>query len=101
EPVLSSLGGLTIDVTASVNNNATRDGNVRQRSTSFSYIAASNEGIVTDSPTNPNKSGSGFSRPTSYAKLVTGEPSSESVNFRTLLAPTRNGVDIAISLESV
>ncbi|GJR56605.1 putative reverse transcriptase domain-containing protein [Tanacetum coccineum] len=30
--------------------------------------------------------------PTSYAKLVTGEPSRKSVNFHTLLAPEGNGV---------
>ncbi|GJR21308.1 hypothetical protein Tco_0969835 [Tanacetum coccineum] len=39
--------------------------------------------------------------PTSYAKLVTIESSRKSVNFRILLAPARNGADVAISLESV
>ncbi|GKE49921.1 hypothetical protein Tco_1481179 [Tanacetum coccineum] len=34
-------------------------------------------------------------------KLVTGEPSRKSVNFRTLLALKANGADVAISLESV
>ncbi|GJV91819.1 cytokinin dehydrogenase 3-like protein [Tanacetum coccineum] len=37
--------------------------------------------------------------PTSYAKLVTGEPSRKSVNFHTLITPARNGVDVAIPLE--
>ncbi|GKC83605.1 hypothetical protein Tco_1139322, partial [Tanacetum coccineum] len=37
----------------------------------------------------------------SYAKLITGEPSRKTVNFRTLLSPARNGADVAISLESV
>ncbi|GJR11991.1 reverse transcriptase domain-containing protein [Tanacetum coccineum] len=38
--------------------------------------------------------------PTSHAKLVTGEPSRNSVNFRTLLAPAGNEDDVAISLDS-
>ncbi|GKC18697.1 hypothetical protein Tco_1020847, partial [Tanacetum coccineum] len=39
--------------------------------------------------------------PVSFAKLVTGEPSRKSMNFCTLVAPTGNEVDVAISLESV
>ncbi|GJW43656.1 hypothetical protein Tco_0072455 [Tanacetum coccineum] len=39
--------------------------------------------------------------PTSYAKLVTGEPSRKSVNFRTLITPMRNWTDVAIPLESI
>ncbi|GKF65732.1 hypothetical protein Tco_0192249 [Tanacetum coccineum] len=39
--------------------------------------------------------------PTSYAKLVTEEPSRKSMNFHTLLAQEGNGVDVAILLESV
>ncbi|GJT72320.1 putative ribonuclease H-like domain-containing protein [Tanacetum coccineum] len=34
-------------------------------------------------------------------KLVIGEPSRKSVNFRTLLTPTVNGADVVVSLESV
>nr|GEU41862.1 retrotransposable element Tf2 [Tanacetum cinerariifolium] len=41
------------------------------------------------------------SEPTSYAKLVIGEPSRKSVNFCTLIAPGGNGADVAISLESI
>nr|GEX30331.1 hypothetical protein [Tanacetum cinerariifolium] len=37
------------------------------------------------------------SGPSSYAKLVTGEPSRKSVNFCILLAPAGNGPDVAIS----
>ncbi|GJU24937.1 putative reverse transcriptase domain-containing protein [Tanacetum coccineum] len=37
----------------------------------------------------------------SYAKLITGEPSRKTVNFRTLLSPARNGANVAISLEYV
>ncbi|GKG19342.1 hypothetical protein Tco_0376441 [Tanacetum coccineum] len=37
----------------------------------------------------------------SFAKLVTSEPSRKHVNFRTLLALSSNGADVAISLESV
>ncbi|GKB02149.1 reverse transcriptase domain-containing protein [Tanacetum coccineum] len=55
------------------------------------------EGTVTNSPTDPNKSGLSFSGPTSYAKLVTREPSRKSVNFPTLLTLAGNGVDVAIS----
>ncbi|GKA18655.1 hypothetical protein Tco_0698570 [Tanacetum coccineum] len=43
----------------------------------------------------------GLSAPTSYTKLVTGEPSRKSMNFRTLIAPAGNGADVAISLESI
>ncbi|GJU02370.1 hypothetical protein Tco_1112708 [Tanacetum coccineum] len=38
---------------------------------------------------------------TSYAKLITGEPSRKSVYFLTLLASTGNEADVATSLESV
>nr|GEV47841.1 WAT1-related protein [Tanacetum cinerariifolium] len=48
---------------------------------------------VTDSSIDPNKS-----RPTSYAKLVTGERSRKSVKFHTLLAPAGKGANVAISL---
>ncbi|GKD31422.1 hypothetical protein Tco_1242200, partial [Tanacetum coccineum] len=41
------------------------------------------------------------SGPTSYAKLVTGEPGRKSVNFRTLITPAGNGVDVVIPLESI
>ncbi|GJX43099.1 hypothetical protein Tco_0259775 [Tanacetum coccineum] len=37
----------------------------------------------------------------SFTKLVTGEPNRKNANFHTLLAPSGNGVDVAISLESV
>ncbi|GJT72215.1 hypothetical protein Tco_1031501 [Tanacetum coccineum] len=70
EPVLSSLGG---------------------------HIVVPNEGDVTNLPTDPYNSGPIFSRPTSYAKLDTGEPSKKNVNFHTLLAPVGNEADVAIS----
>ncbi|GKF00219.1 zinc finger, CCHC-type containing protein, partial [Tanacetum coccineum] len=56
---------------------------------------------VTDSPTDSDKSGPSFSGTTLYAKLVIGEPSRKSVDFRTLLAPAGNGANVATSLESV
>ncbi|GJS09426.1 hypothetical protein Tco_0366222 [Tanacetum coccineum] len=73
------------------NNKGTEDGNVGHGVTLITIIAP-NTGCVPytihDSPTTDNyaliRSG-----PTSYAKLVTGEPSSKSVNFRTLIAPAR------------
>ncbi|GJS38889.1 hypothetical protein Tco_0563932 [Tanacetum coccineum] len=37
----------------------------------------------------------------SYAKLLNGEPSRKSVNFRTFIAPRGNGADVAIPLESI
>ncbi|GKD19335.1 hypothetical protein Tco_1208493 [Tanacetum coccineum] len=77
------------------NNIGTHEGNV-DRSTTTPI-----EGIVTDLPTDPNKSGPSFSGPTLYAKLVTGEQSRKSMTFRTLFAPAGNGADVAISLESV
>ncbi|GJT30397.1 hypothetical protein Tco_0910672 [Tanacetum coccineum] len=39
--------------------------------------------------------------PASFTKLVTGEPNRKNANFHTLLAPSGNGVDVAISLEFV
>nr|GEW82453.1 hypothetical protein [Tanacetum cinerariifolium] len=42
-----------------------------------------------------------LSRPNLYAKLVTEEPSRTSVDFLTLLAPSGNGANVAISLEYV
>ncbi|GJW33216.1 putative RNA-directed DNA polymerase, eukaryota, reverse transcriptase zinc-binding domain protein [Tanacetum coccineum] len=40
------------------------------------------------------------SRPISYAKLVTGEPSRKNVNFCTLITPVGNRPDVVIPLES-
>ncbi|GKB13467.1 hypothetical protein Tco_0847390, partial [Tanacetum coccineum] len=39
--------------------------------------------------------------PVSFATLFKGEPSRKTVNFCTSLAPTGNGVDVAISSDSV
>ncbi|GKA12769.1 hypothetical protein Tco_0692315, partial [Tanacetum coccineum] len=39
--------------------------------------------------------------PTSYAKLVTGEPIKKSVNFHTLFTPAGNGVDLVVPVESI
>ncbi|GJW37519.1 hypothetical protein Tco_0060439 [Tanacetum coccineum] len=87
EASLNTGNGTVDKVTVNRNNNGTQE-------------TAPNEGILTDSPTDPNKSGLSFSRPTLYAKLVTREPSRKSVNFRTLPASTWNRADVAISLES-
>nr|GEW31173.1 hypothetical protein [Tanacetum cinerariifolium] len=78
EHVLSSLGGHTVE-----------------------KVIENNDGIVTIFPTNPSSFSWIFSRPTSDTKLVTGEPSKESVNFLTLIALARNRVDVAILLEYV
>nr|GEY41736.1 hypothetical protein [Tanacetum cinerariifolium] len=57
---------------------------------------------VTDLPTTYlNHSGLILWGPTSYAKLVNGEPSRKSVNFGTLITPAGNGVDVAVSLEYI
>ncbi|GJR63783.1 hypothetical protein Tco_1505945 [Tanacetum coccineum] len=40
-------------------------------------------------------------RPTSFAKLLTGELNWKSVNFRTLIEPAWNGADVAITFESI
>ncbi|GKD47129.1 retrotransposon protein, putative, ty1-copia subclass, partial [Tanacetum coccineum] len=71
---------------------------------SIGNTTAPNKGFVPisvhESPTSDN-----FdlirSRPTSYAKLVTGEPSTKSVNFRTLITSAGNGVDVAVPLEYI
>ncbi|GKB18858.1 hypothetical protein Tco_0852781 [Tanacetum coccineum] len=74
EPVLSSLGGLMGEkVTGTNKESALYDSNY--------------------------KSGPCLSGSTSYAKLVTGEPSRKSVNFCTLIAPEGNGADLAISVK--
>ncbi|GKD15346.1 putative reverse transcriptase domain-containing protein [Tanacetum coccineum] len=62
-------------------------------------MSAPNEGTVLSRAFGLNNSG--LTGPTSYAKLVTKEPSMKSVNFRTLLAPAGNRADVVISLESV
>ncbi|GJR91252.1 hypothetical protein Tco_0215263 [Tanacetum coccineum] len=59
-----------------------------------SYVSIYANVIV--SPIDPKISNPVLSRPTSYVKLVTGEPSRKSVNFRTLLASVGNGADVAI-----
>ncbi|GJZ74398.1 retrotransposon protein, putative, ty1-copia subclass [Tanacetum coccineum] len=85
----------TVDDLDSRNRIGTQEGNVGKTpidSNADPYIG--NVPInITDSPT--------IDLPTSYAKLVTREPSRKSVNFRTLLAPAGSGADVAISLESV
>ncbi|GKE28424.1 putative reverse transcriptase domain-containing protein [Tanacetum coccineum] len=48
---------------------------------------------------NSSPTGIASSPSVSYAKLITGESSRKTVNFR--LSPARNGADVAISLESV
>ncbi|GJU07546.1 hypothetical protein Tco_1123976 [Tanacetum coccineum] len=51
---------------------------------------------ATVSPTVPTSS-----TPTSYAKLFTGDKSKKSVNFRTLITPAENGVDVVVPVESI
>ncbi|GKC06673.1 hypothetical protein Tco_0998283 [Tanacetum coccineum] len=75
----SSLGSPTVEkVIDSRNNNDTQERNVGQCSTPISTSAASNEGNVlinvTNSPATLSNSGPMLLGPTSYAKLVTGEP---------------------------
>nr|GFA12394.1 hypothetical protein [Tanacetum cinerariifolium] len=55
---------------------------------------------VYESPTIDN-SAPISSGPTSYAKLVTGEPSRKSVNFCTLFAPRGNRADVAIPIVTI
>nr|GEW04801.1 hypothetical protein [Tanacetum cinerariifolium] len=38
---------------------------------------------------------------TSYANLFTGESSRKSVNFRTLITPVGNGIDVVVPMESI
>ncbi|GJU15374.1 hypothetical protein Tco_1143340 [Tanacetum coccineum] len=81
----------------------TEDGNIGQGVTPIT-TTASNTGSVSitvhESPTTDNPAPTN-SRPTSYAKLVTGEPSRKSVNFRTLITPIENGADVAKPFESI
>nr|GEV20486.1 hypothetical protein [Tanacetum cinerariifolium] len=55
---------------------------------------------VYESPTIDNSAPISFG-PTSYAKLVTGEPSRKSVNFCTLFAPGGNRADVAIPIVTI
>ncbi|GJX35711.1 putative reverse transcriptase domain-containing protein [Tanacetum coccineum] len=85
------------------NNNGTKEGNVGKCSTPISTTAPNTGSVpihVHESPTIDN-SAPIRSGPTSYAKLVIGEPSRKSVNFRTLITPVGNGVDVSIQLESI
>ncbi|GJS63868.1 hypothetical protein Tco_0678432 [Tanacetum coccineum] len=88
---------------ASGNTKGTEDGNVGQGVKSTTTTAPNIGYVLTtiyESPTIDNYGPIRFG-PTSYAKLVTGEPSRKSVNFRTLIAPGANGVDVAIPVESI
>ncbi|GJZ41669.1 zinc finger, CCHC-type containing protein [Tanacetum coccineum] len=49
---------------------------------------------LSNSTANPNKG-------TSYANLFTGELNRKSVNFRSLITPAGNGIDVAVPVESV
>ncbi|GJS98405.1 RNA-directed DNA polymerase, eukaryota [Tanacetum coccineum] len=86
------------------NNNGTQDENMGQ----CSYTAPPNEGNVPISINDPNNSSPRLSGPTSYANLVTGEPSRnvssttrKSVNFRTLITSVRNAAGVLVPLESI
>ncbi|GJS96301.1 hypothetical protein Tco_0803269 [Tanacetum coccineum] len=85
-------------------NNGTQDVNVGR----CSYTAPLNKGNVLINTNDPNNYSPSLSRPILFAKVVTGEPSRnvsptarKSVNFRTLITPARNGVDVTVPLESI
>ncbi|GJU28404.1 constans-like protein [Tanacetum coccineum] len=59
-------------------------------------IPKSSTNVSTDG-TSDTLNGTG---PCSYAKRLNGEPSKKVANFRTLIAPTENGADVAVSLTS-
>ncbi|GKB74261.1 acidic leucine-rich nuclear phosphoprotein 32 family member A [Tanacetum coccineum] len=92
EPFLSSMNGpMAQRVTVSGNSSGTHD----------SSTTTPVECTVTESPPSLNKSGPSFSGPTSYAKLVTSEPSRKSVNFCTLITQAGNGAYVVVPLESI
>ncbi|GJZ99911.1 hypothetical protein Tco_0672462 [Tanacetum coccineum] len=84
----------TVDELDSGNKKGTQEGNVGK--TSISSTADN----VHESPTTDN-SASIRSGLLSYAKLATCESSRKNVNFRSLITPVGNEVDVAISLESI
>ncbi|GJR24064.1 hypothetical protein Tco_0972591 [Tanacetum coccineum] len=69
------------------NNNDTHEGNVLIN--------------VTNLTATPNNYDMMLSRPTSYAKLVTSEPSRKSMNFCTLITPARNKAGVVALMESI
>ncbi|GKA81269.1 zinc finger, CCHC-type containing protein [Tanacetum coccineum] len=91
--VANTLGSNMLDNNEEV---AGHDTNGSSEGTSYLNKAFSVLINVTDSPTDPNKSGR-----TSYTKLVTSELSRKRVNFPTSITPVRNGADVAIPLESI
>ncbi|GKD91126.1 hypothetical protein Tco_1366633 [Tanacetum coccineum] len=92
KPFLSSMNGpMAQRVTVSGNSSGTHD----------SSTTTPVECTVTESPPSLNKSGPSFSGPTSYAKLVTSEPSRKSVNFHTLITQARNEAYVVVPLESI
>ncbi|GJR78573.1 hypothetical protein Tco_0149358 [Tanacetum coccineum] len=81
----------TVDELDSGNKKDTQEGNVGK--TSISSTADN----VHESPTTDNSA----SIRSGYAKLATCESSRKNVNFRSLITPLGNEVDVAISLESI
>nr|GEX40757.1 hypothetical protein [Tanacetum cinerariifolium] len=90
-------------VVASGNNKGTGDGNVGQDVAPVITTAPNIDSVpindhvshITDN-SNPIRSG-----PTLYAKLVIGELSRKTVNFRILVTPVGNGADVVVPLESI
>ncbi|GJV54225.1 hypothetical protein Tco_1449966 [Tanacetum coccineum] len=98
------------DELVSGNTKDTQEGNVRK--TPSSSTDDPNIGNTTDlnqgsipisvheSPTNDDSAPIRLGL-TSYAKLVTGEPSRKRVNFLTLITLAGNGVDVVVPVESI
>ncbi|GKA48913.1 putative reverse transcriptase domain-containing protein [Tanacetum coccineum] len=105
EPSTIAPIGTTTPINSS-NKDSTKEGNIGTCSTPIGTTFAPNTGSisinVTDSSTtNLNNTDPIHSGPTSYAKLVTREPSRKSMNFRTLFTPAENGVDVVVPVEFI
>nr|GEX07784.1 reverse transcriptase domain-containing protein [Tanacetum cinerariifolium] len=91
----NTLKNLGVNKDGVANVNVTSDIDVHSVMDGHANLHYENAGQTpSNSTSNPNKG-------TSYAKLFTGKSSRKSVNFRTLITPARNEIDVVVPLESV
>ncbi|GJR32993.1 hypothetical protein Tco_1109225 [Tanacetum coccineum] len=105
---MDSIGPPNSNEAMNVDQNLEQGFHVNENVGQCSSTAPLNKGNVPINTNDPNNSSPSLSMPTSYAKLLSGEPSRnvspttrKSVNFRTLITPAGNEADVAALLESI
>nr|GEW16210.1 hypothetical protein [Tanacetum cinerariifolium] len=91
---VNEVGQATMDTTV------TRNGNTRVNF--YAYYTPNNEkpAVVGDEGVKGPNLAKINKGPVCFAMMVTGEPSRKIANFRTLMGPTGNGVDVFVSKDS-